>query len=515
VSAYPNPGSGQAAVSWGNATLGVSRPDVASVYGSQFTNSGYTLSVSGKAANAYLLVVSAHSTLGVWQVQTRPIYVDLATVAVTIDREGAGTGGISASGLSCAGGSSTQGLPCGASYTRGTVVTLTAVADDGSSFTGWGGACSGTGACQVTLDAARFVVAAFAKTATTYAATYYHTDAVGSVRAITDEAGNVVSRHDYLPFGEDSAPLTGDPLRFGGKQLDPETANEYFEARYLRTNWGRFLTPDPVDGNPYDPQSWNRYAYARNNPLRYTDPTGLVTFSSGVSCPEDGPAHCPGNVEVVLTDNGFCLRVDSGTCEFVDLVNPPYQFSDDIDAGGGLGFEDGTGGGITPSATQAQKPEDPKQGATPPPPGGATPPPGGSSDTSDTQAVMQMVCQPEFIDMSVNSWISAGGIGSTSLEAGFQLTGTPGNPGYVRLPRTNEDSRISFVPRPDAFGIVHTHPRTKGSAPSSQDIEMANKTGLKVFTLSIDGLYMYSPGDAKPPRQPLRPGMSWTRPCRR
>jgi hypothetical protein len=38
--------------------------------------------VSGKAANAYLLVVSAHSTLGVWQVQTRPIYVDLATVAL-------------------------------------------------------------------------------------------------------------------------------------------------------------------------------------------------------------------------------------------------------------------------------------------------------------------------------------------------------------------------------------------------------------------------------------------------
>jgi hypothetical protein len=249
VSAYPSPGSGQAAVSWGNATLGVSRPDVAAAYGSQFTNSGYTLSVSGKAANAHLLVVSAHSTLGVWQVQTRPIYVDLATVAVTIDREGAGTGGISATGLTCTGGSSTQGLPCGASYTRGTVVTLTAVADDGSSFTGWGGACSGTGACQVTLDAARFVVAAFAKTAMTYAATYYHTDAVGSVRAITDAAGNVVSRHDYLPFGEDSAPLTGDPLRFGGKQLDPETANEYFEARYLRTNWGRFLTPDPIEGS--------------------------------------------------------------------------------------------------------------------------------------------------------------------------------------------------------------------------------------------------------------------------
>jgi RHS repeat-associated protein len=141
---------------------------------------------------------------------------------------------------------------------------------------------------HVTLDGARFVSASFVKGATTYAATYYHTDMVGSVRAITDDAGNVVTRHDYLPFGEDSAPLTWDPLRFGGKQLDPETANEYFEARYLRTNWGRFLTPDPLDGNPSDPQSWNRYAYGLNNPMRFTDPAGLK-----VVCPNDDLTCAP------------------------------------------------------------------------------------------------------------------------------------------------------------------------------------------------------------------------------
>ena len=43
---------------------------------------------------------------------------------------------------------------------------------------------------------------------------------------------------------------------------------------------GRFMQPDPLlnSGQPWNPQSWNRYAYTENNPLRYTDPTGLYKF---------------------------------------------------------------------------------------------------------------------------------------------------------------------------------------------------------------------------------------------
>jgi len=43
---------------------------------------------------------------------------------------------------------------------------------------------------------------------------------------------------------------------------------------------GRFLSPDPMVQSPYDAQSWNRYSYVRNNPLRYTDPSGFVCFNS-------------------------------------------------------------------------------------------------------------------------------------------------------------------------------------------------------------------------------------------
>jgi RHS repeat-associated protein len=174
-------------------------------------------------------------------------------------------------------------VPCSGSYPLGTIVTLTAVPDPGSTFAGWGGSCAGavSGPCVVQLNGDRFVSATFTKTPNHIATTYYHTDVIGSVRAITDETGAVVSRHDYLPFGEDTQPLTGDPMRFAGKELDPESALQNFEARYYRNTWGRFTQVDPVSGSLSDTQSWNRYAYARNNPMRFADPTGMQ-FRTGV-----------------------------------------------------------------------------------------------------------------------------------------------------------------------------------------------------------------------------------------
>jgi RHS repeat-associated protein len=91
--------------------------------------------------------------------------------------------------------------------------------------------------------------------------------------------GNVVRRHDYYPFGEEYAPppLTPDRLRFTAKERDVETGLDYFGARYYASRIGRFTTVDPLMDQQkalVDPQQWNRYAYVRNNPLRYTDPDG-------------------------------------------------------------------------------------------------------------------------------------------------------------------------------------------------------------------------------------------------
>ncbi len=107
---------------------------------------------------------------------------------------------------------------------------------------------------------------------------YYHLDAVGNVRAVSDQAGQVVERHDYLPFGEELNPTGGNqPKRFTGKERDAETGLDYFGARYYGSKIGRFTTTDPVYNwkeNLVDPQRWNRYAYGRNNPFRFADPDG-------------------------------------------------------------------------------------------------------------------------------------------------------------------------------------------------------------------------------------------------
>jgi RHS repeat-associated protein len=95
---------------------------------------------------------------------------------------------------------------------------------------------------------------------------------------ITDANGQVLERHDYAPFGE---PAPGNPPAalpgFGGNARDPETTFGYFGARYLASgSGGRFTSVDPghIGGDVFDSQSWNAYAYARNNPLRFVDPQG-------------------------------------------------------------------------------------------------------------------------------------------------------------------------------------------------------------------------------------------------
>ena len=109
--------------------------------------------------------------------------------------------------------------------------------------------------------------------------TYYHTDAVGSVRMITDASGQVIARYDTLPFGEEipNQFTVQDVRKFAGKEHDYETNFEYFGARYYATATGRFTTIDPVldiERATLDPQQWNRYAYVRNNPFVHVDRDG-------------------------------------------------------------------------------------------------------------------------------------------------------------------------------------------------------------------------------------------------
>ena len=73
-----------------------------------------------------------------------------------------------------------------------------------------------------------------------------------------------------------------DLAHFAGKERDGEMGLDYFGARYLSGVQGRFASPDKpfADQHVHDPQSWNLYSYARNNPLRFIDLQGEAVIES-------------------------------------------------------------------------------------------------------------------------------------------------------------------------------------------------------------------------------------------
>ena len=108
-------------------------------------------------------------------------------------------------------------------------------------------------------------------------ACYFHKNHLGSTTALTNGTGQVTTTVNYLPYGEIDAINGPDTFRykFTGKELDPETSLYYFRSRYYDPALGRFITADSKLGGPFHMQDvFNRYAYALNSPVHYTDPTG-------------------------------------------------------------------------------------------------------------------------------------------------------------------------------------------------------------------------------------------------
>ena len=113
---------------------------------------------------------------------------------------------------------------------------------------------------------------------------YYGLDALGSVRMVFDPNGDVTGRMDYGPFGESLTSATGLPSRaYAGLFRDGEAGLDAAEARSYQVRTGRFSTVDPVYDGVFEPQRWNRYAYAQNNPISYSDPAGLLADSCTMS----------------------------------------------------------------------------------------------------------------------------------------------------------------------------------------------------------------------------------------
>jgi len=115
---------------------------------------------------------------------------------------------------------------------------------------------------------------------------YYQADFLGTTQLVTDEEADIVYRADTRPYGQTKQPPPDVDRLFTGKTRDT-TGLDYFLARYYDSRLARFLTIDPADGsaNPLLPTSFNRYAYANNNPLRYVDPDGQIPVETLVDIP--------------------------------------------------------------------------------------------------------------------------------------------------------------------------------------------------------------------------------------
>jgi len=149
------------------------------------------------------------------------------------------------------------------------------------------------------------------------------TDHLGSTRIAVDTTGSLTSirRTDYVPFGEELGANVGPRTsgqgygladcwrqRFTGKERDAETGLDYFVARYLSSVQGRFISVDQGQPKLTNPQTWNRYRYASNNPLAIIDPDGNSDEAAHNPKINEALAKDPVLLEVIEASNNFSPR---------------------------------------------------------------------------------------------------------------------------------------------------------------------------------------------------------------
>jgi RHS repeat-associated protein len=141
----------------------------------------------------------------------------------------------------------------------------------------------------------------------------------------------------------------GAPLRWGykftGKERDSESGLDNFGKRYNASSLGRFMTSDPIGimkQKLRDPQQWNIYVYARNNPLAYLDPTGMYTWA--VNCEEKKGSGCKQQRDQFrkgLTElNNAAKKFKEGTKERARLDRAIATIGEENKAGPSVAFAD-------------------------------------------------------------------------------------------------------------------------------------------------------------------------------
>ncbi len=138
--------------------------------------------------------------------------------------------------------------------------------------------------------------------------TYALTDHLGSTRMMVDPYGNFdESEIEFSPFGTmigpNSNPSTTHLFTGHERDLGEMSGLDYMHARYYSLDLGRFLSVDPVGGTVGSSQSWNRYSYVLNNPVKFTDPTGMFVPGDAIVKAHKDDDDNVRDVAVVVSDS--------------------------------------------------------------------------------------------------------------------------------------------------------------------------------------------------------------------
>jgi RHS repeat-associated protein len=139
---------------------------------------------------------------------------------------------------------------------------------------------------------------------TTIAVHYYFSDHLGSHGVVENATASACEQDvDYYPYGGEEndycTTQVAQHYKFTGKERDSESGLDNFGARYDASNLGRFMTPDsPSYSNHKNPQSWNLYAYALNNPVTFRDADGhKIDCANNTSQCQADAAAATGNAQ--------------------------------------------------------------------------------------------------------------------------------------------------------------------------------------------------------------------------
>jgi RHS repeat-associated protein len=309
---------------------------------------------------------------------------------------------------------------------------------------------------------------------------YYHQDRL-STRTITNATGTVVGTSDTLPYGESFA-TSGEveKHRFTNYERDSESNTDYAVNRQYAMGIGRFMRPDPLMGSPGDPQSFNRYAYVRNDPINLLDPLGLECVEVCTPTPGGGRT-CTWSCNISAGDSSI-IPIVSG----VSGIGPFGPGELPVVALDVLSLLP-----QVPTPIPQQKP---------------------------------IWCRPDVIKAMNTAWSQSGNAGqarasgSMGVEAGFNLNGTPSN--YrIGSSYTNETGKMSIKfsigGSWPTFANFHIHPGqgTSGMPSTPGNNYEGNPEGdtgrvdrfysqhgqaVKIYVMSWHGLAMYDPATKAP-----------------